>query len=114
MPDTTGTRYCPRPHKNGGIGWRHGSPPLDRLLPGPGWACPGIAPDGSACGYEEGTQLASVAPLITDHDAMLERLRSLVAQWRKSAESLASSNPGWSSHFYDCALDLERLIEGKP
>ena len=39
-----------------------------------------------------------------------ERFRPLVAQWRKSAEAVASSSPQWSSHFYDCALELDRLI----
>jgi hypothetical protein len=34
----------------------------------------------------------------------------VLPQWRKSADSLASSNPAWSSHFYDCALELDRLI----
>jgi Holliday junction resolvase len=40
--------HCPRP---GHLGtWEHGSPPLDRLADGSGWACPGIT-DGGACGY---------------------------------------------------------------
>jgi hypothetical protein len=39
---------CPRPHR----GWDH-PPPLD-VIPaqyGGGWSCPGIAPDGTDCGY---------------------------------------------------------------
>lgn len=55
MSGDSGTRYCPRPHHLGGEvcgPWEGGSPPLDRFTDGSGWACPGIAPDGSACGYE--------------------------------------------------------------
>lgn len=45
-----GSQYCPRrPHQGT---WAHGSPPLDKFTDGTGVACPGIAPDGSACGYE--------------------------------------------------------------
>jgi hypothetical protein len=40
-------RRCPREHK-GGHCW-----PLDRYLDGSGWKCPGLAPDGSDCGYME-------------------------------------------------------------
>jgi hypothetical protein len=52
--------------------------------------------------------LAAAAPAIRAQER--ERIRPLVAQWRKSAESLESSHPQWSSHFYDCALELDRLI----
>jgi hypothetical protein len=50
-PGTTrDSKHCPRSHHRGT--WKDGSPPLDRFTDGSGWACPGIAPDGSACGYE--------------------------------------------------------------
>ena len=48
--------------------------------------------------------LEAAAPL------MLAGPRSLVAQWRRSADSLSSSDPAWSSHFHDCANELERLL----
>lgn len=47
MADRTGERRCPRQHKDGA---KHA---LDEYTDGSGWACPGLAPDGSACGYEE-------------------------------------------------------------
>lgn len=34
-----------------------------------------------------------------------ERIRALVAQWRQEVE--------WSSHFRDCASELERLLEDR-
>jgi transcriptional regulator with XRE-family HTH domain len=40
----------------------------------------------------------------------IEAVRELAAQWRRTAESVASSNPGWSSHFYDCANELEAAL----
>jgi len=39
-----------------------------------------------------------------------ERPRQLVAQWREAADSLKSTNAAWSSHFYDCANELERVL----
>lgn len=50
MSEEASSRYCPRQHHRGS--WEHGSPPLDKFTDGSGWACPGLAPDGSACGYE--------------------------------------------------------------
>lgn len=41
---------------------------------------------------------------------MAERPRQLVGQWRDAADSLKSTNAAWSSHFYDCANELERLL----
>jgi hypothetical protein len=32
--------------------WPRGAPGLDRYTDGSGWSCPGLKPDGSACGYE--------------------------------------------------------------
>lgn len=58
----------------------------------------GVAADAYAAGEREGAA------------AERERIRPLVAQWRHAAEHLAESNALWSSHFYDCALELERLI----
>ena len=61
--------------------------------------------------YEQGKVIIDAA--IGDAVAAeRERFRPLVAQWRRGAEHLASSNPQWSSHFFDCALELERLIDG--
>jgi hypothetical protein len=39
-----------------------------------------------------------------------ERPRELVTQWRGAAKSLKSTNAAWSSHFYDCANELERTL----
>jgi hypothetical protein len=39
-----------------------------------------------------------------------ERPRQLVVQWRTAAEALRSTNAAWSSHFFDCANELERLL----
>ena len=39
-----------------------------------------------------------------------ERPRRLVTQWRTAADALKSTNAAWSSHFYDCANELERLL----
>jgi hypothetical protein len=58
--------------------------------------------------YEQGKVIIDAA-IDEAVAAERERYRPLVAQWRKSADSLASSNPAWSSHFYDCALELDRL-----
>lgn len=41
---------------------------------------------------------------------LAERPRQLVGQWRDAADSLRSTNAAWSSHFYDCANELERLL----
>jgi hypothetical protein len=64
------------------------------------WNCPS--------GDEGAAFIAAVRPLI--QAAERERIRPLVAQWRTGAGHLASSNAAWSSHFYDCANELERLI----
>jgi len=42
--------------------------PLDRIPAdrGGGWDCPGVAPDGSACGYETGTAAAAPAGMTDD------------------------------------------------
>jgi hypothetical protein len=40
-----------------------------------------------------------------------ERISALVSRWREAAASLAESNALWSSHFYDCASELERVLE---
>jgi len=39
-----------------------------------------------------------------------ERIRPLIARWRRTGGSLAASHPAWASHFYDCANELEHLI----
>lgn len=41
--------------------------------------------------------------------ALEVRLRNLIGQWRRSADSLRESNPLWASHFYDCAAELEKV-----
>ncbi len=42
--------------------------------------------------------------------------RELAVRWREAGEHLASSDALWSSHFYDCAAELERALntEGEP
>lgn len=59
LPAADGGRlYCPHEHR----GWA-GPVPLDRIPAryGGGWVCPGILPDGEACGYEAGTAAAIAA-----------------------------------------------------
>ena len=51
MSGESAERRCPRQHKVAGE-W-----PLEKYLDGSGWSCPGLAPDGSACGYEEPGEL---------------------------------------------------------
>ena len=55
--------------------------------------------------------------MAAEHDdavrAERERIRPLVARWREAARSLESHNALWSSHFYDCARELERVL-GEP
>ncbi len=41
-----------------------------------------------------------------------DRIRPLAARWRQSATHLAFTHPAWSSHFFDCAAELERLLDG--
>jgi hypothetical protein len=53
---------------------------------------------------------ATVNPVAAAVAAERERISSLVGQWRTAGEHLASSNAAWSSHFYDCANELERLL----
>ena len=55
--------------------------------------------------------VAAAAPAIRAD--FCEGTRLLAAQWRASAEALASSDPLRSSHFYDSAMDLERVMEGE-
>ena len=44
---------CPKKGHKGN--WPRGAPGLDRYTDGSGrWSCPGLALDGSACGYEQG------------------------------------------------------------
>jgi hypothetical protein len=38
-------------------------------------------------------------------------IEKLIGKWRRSADSLAMSHPAWSSHFFDSALELERMLD---
>jgi hypothetical protein len=54
-------------------------------------------------------RLAEVEAEVRAHEQY--RIRLLVGRWRTAAESLAGSNALWSSHFYDCANELDRLLK---
>lgn len=70
--------------------------------------------DGSRHGYvtREWVQVLIATQAASAGAAEREQFRTLVTRWREAADSLASSNPAWSSHFYDSANELEALIDG--
>ena len=91
--ETRISQYCPRGRHQGT--WEHGSPPLDKFTDGSGMACPGIAPDGSACGYELRTFPA--APLRGDE--LREHLGRIVREtWVACASEQDDPKP---SHLID-------------
>lgn len=85
MPSTTG----PRPYAR----------PMTRFMP-----APALPPGPRAAA-------TNPQPLLTpEAERELAAAEALVARWRTAAESLASTNAAWSSHFYDCASELERAL----
>ncbi len=117
------SKYCPRGQHRGT--WEHGSPPLDRFTDGSGWACPGMAPDGAACGYElrVGTAVSGADPLdevagkvrdamtMTDGRLMaaLDEIRGRSERPLASAGSLPISHDGVRG-LMASAADVPRLL----
>jgi hypothetical protein len=87
-PGPAARLICPRQHR----GWD--TPlPLDRILTGPdagGYDCPGIAPDGSACGYRIGPPVYADAETRAE-DAMFEVPLSRLNQLRDELAGLRAA-----------------------
>ena len=81
--------------------------PMDRIPAqyGGGWACPGIALDGSDCGYEIGVVRAApageadalralLAEVLDSVEATGDRVEFMqaIAGWRKRAEELGAAS----------------------
>lgn len=84
----------------------------DRTLPEPDDAASRLAAHDAYRRWRIGDRFEGRLDAALHAYAAAERARIgvLVDQWREGAKRLASSNPAWSSHFYDCANELERLI----
>jgi hypothetical protein len=50
---------------------------------------------------------------MTERD-LRDALRRLIEAWQLSAEAMRESHPLWSSHFCDCALELEGVVNRNP